>query len=124
MLATTYYNETAPTVTVDVLGTEYRVWLDVSKGSDPKMATCDGYCDYSSKRIVVCNDEDSDLEDFAEYRKDCIRHELVHAFMFESGIGGCHKWDVPGETHPEAMVEWIAMMFPKMADAFKKVGAL
>lgn len=111
-------------MTVDVLGTPYHIWLDVSKSDDPELALSDGYCDVSVKRIVVCNDEDSDLYDFAEYRRNSLRHELIHAFMFESGIGPNTKWDWPGQTHPESLVEWIAFQIPKMVDAMKKVGAL
>lgn len=119
-----YYGETKPTFQTSILGTKYDIFMDVSKRDDPELALCDGYCDYSVKRIVVCNNEDSDLCDYDEHKKNSLRHELVHAYLFESGIGANVVWDVPGQTHPEHFVEWLAMQFPKLAETFKEVGAM
>lgn len=119
-----YYDETEPTMQVSILGTPYKIWMDVSKRDDPELVLCDGYCDYSVKRIVVCDNEDSDLCDYDEHKKNSLRHELVHAFLFESGHGPNTKYDWPGQTHPESLVEWIAFQMPKMVEAMTKVGAL
>ena len=120
-----YYEKTAPTCKVDVLGTKYSLYLDVPEDADPILKDCSGYCDKTIKRIVVIDKSiDDDLDDWMVYRKTIMRHELIHAFLFESGIGGNCKWDVPGEEHPEHMVEWISMQFPKLMKAFQTVGAL
>lgn len=44
--------------------------------------------------------------------------------MARTGISGDTLWDIDGQEHPEHMVEWIAMQFPKMVKAFQAVGAL
>lgn len=120
-----YYDEHAPTCTVSVLGTEYSLFLDVPESKDPILETCSGYCDKTVKRIVVIDKgADTNLADWLVYRKTVMRHEIIHAFLFESGIGGDCKWDFPGDEHPEHMVEWIAMQFPKILLAFQTVGAL
>lgn len=119
-----YFDEHKPTMCVDVLGTEYKIYLDVSEAQDEALQKCDGYCDKTAKRIVICDCANTDLERIEDYKRYCMRHELVHAFMFESGIGGCVTWDIEGQEHPEHMVEWIAMQFPKMVNAFQTVGAL
>lgn len=120
-----YYDETPKTCAVDVLGTEYSVWLDVPEDKDPLLSNCSGYCDKSSKRIVIMAEpKDNELSDWTYYKKSCMRHELIHAFLIESGIDGNTKWDVQGEEHPEAFVEWVALQFPKMIKAFNTVGAL
>ena len=119
-----YYKKVPPTCTVNVLGTEYHIYLDVSQAFDPHLKECSGYCDKTAKRIAIVNDADSDLEYWDDYRKYCLRHELIHAFLYESGIGGDTTWDVPGEEHSEHMVEWIGMQFPKILKAFQEVGAL
>lgn len=49
---------------------------------------------------------------------------MIHAFLFESGIAGCTKWDISGEDHPEHMVEWVGMQFPKLLEAFRAAGAI
>ena len=119
-----YYMDTQPTCCVDVLGTEYKIWMDVVKANDPTLEHCDGYCDKTVKRIVVADVNKSDFDDCEEYRRFLLRHELVHAFLFESGIGGSTKWDVEGEEHPEHLVEWLAYQYPKMLEAFRAVGAI
>ena len=119
-----YFDEHEPTMRVDVLGSEYVIYTNVSPEDDPILLDCGGYCDKTTRRIVIIEPADTNLGDWHEYEKTCIRHELVHAFLFESGIGGDTLWDIEGQEHPEHMVEWIAMQFPKMVKAFQAVGAL
>ena len=120
-----YYDTHTPTCSVEVLGTKYDLFLDVPEDKDPILNECSGYCDKTVKRIVVIDKaKESNLGDWTDYRRTIMRHEIIHAFLFESGIGGDCKWDVVGEEHPEHMVEWISMQFPKLIRAFQTVGAL
>ena len=120
-----HYEDNKPTCIVNVLGTPYAVYDGVMPENDPYLEKCDGYFDKTVKRIVVIGKiPENELEDWNEYRKVCLRHEIVHAFMHESGIDANCKFDVPGESHPEHMVSWIAIQFPKMLKAFKEVGAM
>ena len=125
MTVNNYYKTHAPTCKVDVLGAEYSLFIDVQEDEDPILAHCSGYCDKTVKRIVVMGKaEETNLDDWMVYQKTIMRHELIHAFLFESGISGDCKWDFPGDEHPEHMVEWIAMQFPKLLRAFQTVGGL
>ena len=120
-----YYDKHAPTCTVDVLGTEYRIFRDVSESEDELLKQCDGYCDKTSHRIALSEKgPDANLDDYIAYQKSNLRHELIHAFLFESGLGGNSVWYVSGQEHPEQTVDWIARQFPKMLKAFQQVGAL
>ena len=120
-----YYDKHAPTCTVDVLGTEYRIFMDVPESEDEVLKSCAGYCDKTSHRIAVAaQDADGNLDDDAAYRRQILRHELIHAFLFESGLGGDSVWHVSGQEHPEQTVGWIARQFQKMLKAFQQVGAL
>jgi hypothetical protein len=105
-------------MTVDVLGTKYTI-TQSDKLEDIELEKNDGYCDHSTKQIVIDTFKDSpgSLADLDEYKKQVIRHELVHAFLFESGLGA-DSWGIN-----EEIVDWIAYQFPKMAAAFEKVGA-
>ena len=51
-----------------------------------------------------------------------IRHELVHAFFFESGLAECWKHQKTGQE--EMTVDWIAIMAPKMHKAFMQAEAV
>lgn len=108
---------------INVLGTEYTIVISNSK-EDKYLEKCDGYCDKTSHKIVVTSeDENSDLEFFSEYQKKVTRHEIVHAFLFESGLHGCMNTKKRGE-HDEQMVDWIAVQFPKMLKAFQEAGCI
>lgn len=107
---------------VNILGTEYTVEV-ASKKEDKFLENCDGYCDKTSKRIVVTTkDDDCEIEIFEEYQKKCIRHEIVHAFLIESGLQENFRHQEWG--HEETMVDWIAIQFPKILQAFKEADCL
>lgn len=119
------YEETQPDRVVNVLGTPYAIYIDVPAADDEMLEACDGYCDKSTKRIVIAEKpKENELGDWERYRRYVLRHEVVHAFLFESGHGGNTTWDIPGEEHPEHMVEWIAMQFPKILKVYQEIGAI
>lgn len=104
--------------TLNVLGTEYRIeYMPLRDSCD------DGYCDYTSKHIVIRSDNVNALEDFAWLQKKQLRHEIVHAFMAESGLQS--NFEHPNRWgHEETMVDWIAIQFPKLMDAFRQANAI
>jgi len=48
-----------------------------------------------------------------------IRHELIHAFLFKSGLDACAEW-----ARNEEMVDWLAIQFPKLMKAFQEADCL
>jgi hypothetical protein len=109
---------------VNILGTEYTIVYAKEK-NDQKLKRMDAYVDRTTKKIVIekfKRDEDS-VGDLDHYRKECLRHEIVHAFLFESGLaastGNYKAW-----AENEEMVDWIAKQFPKLHKAFEEAGAL
>lgn len=120
-----YYDEVQPDCKVSILGTEYSIYGNVSRENDAYLQHCDGYFDKTTKRIVVAgSDCDNELANFEVYRKTNLRHELIHAFLYESGLDGNSNWSNDANDHPEQVVEWLAIQFPKMLKAFEKVKAL
>lgn len=107
---------------VNILGTEYTI-ENMSRSECKTLEECDGFCDKTSKRIVIkMKDENSDLDNFEEYRKKVTRHEIIHAFLFESGLH--ENFRHPEYGHDETTVDWIAVQFPKMLKAFEEADAL
>ena len=106
-------------ITVDVLGVEYTI-KESNKVEDMNLEDCDGYCDHSTKTIVIDTFKDSphSLKDLEAYKKQVIRHELVHAFLFESGLGCC-SW-----AKDEEIVDWVAAQFPKITKVFEYLNCL
>ena len=120
-----YYDNTKPTIKVSVLGTEYDVYRGVTQDDDPFLDHCDGYCDKTLKRIVVAGiDPSNELGKFEVYEKKNVRHELIHAFLFESGLDGDSVWSNGANDHPEQIVEWFAVQFPKIQKAFQECDVL
>lgn len=109
-------------IEIDVLGTKYTL-EKLSKKQDKYLETRDGYCDKTSKRLVVCvEDEDNELDNFDVYQKVVIRHEIIHAFLFESGLH--ESWTHTETGHDETTVDWFAIQHSKLHAAFEQAGAL
>ena len=107
---------------INVLGTEYTV-EEHNDTEDALLKKLDGYCDKTSKRIVVTKrTDDCDLDDFEVYRKKVLRHEIIHAFLFESGLHENFKH--PEWGHDETTIDWFAVQFPKMVKVFEQAGCL
>lgn len=105
---------------VNILGTEYTI-NERTAVEDDYLINCDGYCDKTTKQIVI-KAENGDLGDFDIYKKKVYRHEIIHAFLYESGLSENFEHKTWG--HEETMIDWIAYQFPKMIKAFEQVGCL
>ena len=108
---------------VDILGTEYTILHDVLPESMPSDA--DGCMDCSTKIIKIAKQEitRNSLQDMGEYTKKILRHEIIHAFFYESGLWNCSgssdEWGMD-----ETITDWIAIQSPKLFKAFKDADAL
>lgn len=108
------------TMKVNVLGSEYTIYF-VEKTKDEILQNGnDGYCDHSVKKIVVedFKKEKGALEDLGQYKNQVLRHELVHAFLHESGLDVC-SW-----AKNEEMVDWIAIQIPKICEIMEEIKIL
>ena len=107
---------------IDVLGTKYTI-TETSAQKDKFLEKCDGYCDKTLKKIVIITqDANCEIGDFGVYRRKILRHEIIHAFLFESGLHENFKHDEFG--HDETTVDWIAVQFPKLYQAFKAADCI
>ena len=116
---------------IDVLGTKYTI-KRVNKGQDDYMDKMglSGYCDNNKKLIAILNlkslpDWENEPErSILNQEKEAIRHELIHAFLNESGLRwNSATYDKAWATNEE-MVDWLAIQAPKMLKAFKDADCL
>lgn len=107
---------------VHILG---EVWSikERSESEDERLKNCDGYCDWTTKEIVVEREICGNLNDMEKYIRKVMRHEIVHAFLLESGLNEC-AGDAESWAANEEMVDWIARQGPKIYAAWKEAGAL
>lgn len=113
--------------TVTILGEKYSVYLDVPEHKDKDLIGRFGYCSATEKKIVVIDlNTVEGWKDETYYAKTVqskitLRHEIIHAFLHESGL-----WGSSSETEHwsmnEEMVDWLAHQFPKILKVFKQLG--
>lgn len=108
---------------ISVLGEEYKI-LFKRREDDEKLDGADGYCEFLSKEIIIDKSifTGGDESPLVLKKLDLlglkvIRHELIHAFIYESGLSSENKW-----AENEELVDWIALQFPKLKKCFEKIG--
>lgn len=109
---------------VNILGTDYKIHFRNIK-SDTKLKQCDGYIDHSVKKIVVgiFEKDDMSIEDLESYQKKVLRHEIIHGFLYESGL-----WNNTNKSETwatsEEMTDWLAIQLPKIHKVFEKARCI
>jgi len=102
---------------VTILGQVY----EVSYKKDVKYCqkyNCSGYTDGVRKRIKVqdSGNKENDLR--------VLRHEVLHAFAFESGFFGSQHVRPMDETHDEQIIDWMAVQAPKILAVWEELGCI
>ena len=99
---------------VSILGQKYLV----STRPLIDMLNDDGRCNSYSKEIHIRNlydlfseDDSATNEDRIVRLKETIRHEVVHAFFYESGLS----------DSDEMLVDWIAKQLPKIYEVSENI---
>lgn len=117
---------------ITILGTEYTL-VRLAYDEDPtfKKRGCDGYIDEFTKSIVygvldtfpAWADNDNQIAK-KKATNEILRHEIVHAFLTESGLkDSATSFDGPWSRNEE-MVDWYAIQAPKIHAAFVELDIL
>lgn len=108
---------------INILGTEYELVIQ-SSSENEKLEDLNGFCDQYTKQIFITDFEEEKKDKFCvgnieDLQKQVLRHEIIHAFLGESGLRNCSEW-----AENEEMVDWMAIQFPRILKTFEEVGAL
>lgn len=108
---------------INILGTDYEI-LRQNHKQNPKLENANGLCENYSKKIVVDTFEDAKedvmcVEKLEEFENKVLRHEIIHAFLSESGLRNNSNW-----AENEEMVDWFAIQSPKIYKVFSELGVL
>lgn len=118
-------------MTVNILGTPYEIIVKkYDEEKEFERLSIYGFCDGYAKEIVVCDMstyegwENDTEKNITAAQKQTIRHEIVHAFFYESGLwnnslGIDNSW-----AKNEEMVDWIAIQGEKIYKAWQEANAL
>lgn len=99
---------------VNILGSTWTVTLEEMKDNN-----YDGLADLSTREIKIRMDNTNEVGDFEALVKKQTRHEIIHAFLYESGLSFNSDWAVN-----EELVDWIAIQFPKIAEVYEKLECM
>ncbi len=111
---------------VNILGTDYQVFFETLK-ENKRYKDCGGYVEFYAKELHIRHytkdDEDKkedDLKNLEVFERQALRHELEHAFLFESGLAfnsnSTNNWAMN-----EEMIDWFAIQMPKINAAYDEI---
>ena len=116
---------------VNILGTEYSIETHkVSDDSNLEKNKLAGYCGEESKLIVIADMteekyfSDVDEKEQEAYRKRTLRHEIMHAFLNESGLSDSSNQYGGAWAKNEEMVDWFAIQSPKIFAVYQSLDIL
>lgn len=114
---------------INILGTEYQIETHkVSEDSYLEDNKLSGYCGEEEKLIVVADmSEEKYFPNMNEreqetYRKRVLRHEIMHAFLNESGLSDSSNRFDGAWAKNEEMVDWFAIQSPKIFKVYSELG--
>lgn len=116
---------------VTILGTDYNIKVHKFEEDETLIKNSwAGYCSQDEPLIVLADYDNNDKFKFDSdigkdnYTDSCLRHEIIHAFLNESGLKDSSTIsDVPWAKNEE-MVDWLAIQFPKMLKVFHECGVV
>lgn len=92
---------------ISILGELWKINFNVKIDDDADAQT------NPHERVINIAD---DIVDGADVKR-IIRHEIIHAFMFESGLGFNFEHKPIGQD--ETTIDWFAIQYPKIKTIFK-----
>ena len=117
--------------TVNILGTEYKIEIrKISEDKILKENNYSGYCCDDEPLIIIADANEEEY--FVDYTKEekklfykkVLRHELIHAFLNESGLQvSANRYDGAWARNEE-MVDWFAIQSPKIFNLFRELEVL
>ena len=109
---------------VNILGTNYTIIFE-SEDKDTRLKDNWGFTDFYTKEIFIRKDIDQETENSCKnliyFKNKVLRHEIIHAFLYESGLNENSKSSMSWAENEE-MVDWFAIQYPKLKAIFKKLN--
>lgn len=111
-------------LTVKILGAVYSIEYR-SAEEDTLLKDKAGYTDWTIKKIVIGKkDPDCTLGKFSRAQAKVLRHEIIHAFLLESGLDINSLVSDEGWATNEEMIDFFAFQGEKIAQVWKDANVL
>ena len=112
---------------INILGTKYTIYKDVETEKEPRLKENYGFCDYCTKEIYISKDtkleDEYSMKNLQDFENKVIRHEIIHAFLYESGLRE-NSNRIIAWAENEEMVDWIAIQSPKIFKIFQELDII
>ena len=110
---------------INILGTEWNIHIvkEFPEHLKEHEETATGLCNSFDKDIFVKDMSDCDCKDKEQLIKNVLRHEVLHAFLFESGLSENAGFSGCWATNEE-MVDWFAIQSPKIFKVYLELGII
>ena len=122
----------------EILGVPYEIKFVPFRGDEvsgrlldvPDASGVLGITNKHARVIYISTDSDvlksfgDDRESVGRLFRETLRHELIHAFLSESGLGSCSLRYDYGWSQNEEMVDWLAVMAPRIFEKFKELNCI
>lgn len=112
---------------INILGTTYKIIYETSEQNE-QLLSSRGYCEFYTKEIYInkilfeypkLGESQEIFKDLYKLGFEVIRHEAIHAFLFESGLWNNNDW-----ARNEEMTDFFALQIPKICKSFEEIGVL
>ena len=103
---------------IDILGTEYEI-IYKSIEEYERLMQNEAITNTCDKTITISKRERPE-----KYTNKIIRHEIIHAFLYESGLSCNSNNTEYGWAENEEMVDWFAIQSPKIFKIYKELDIL
>ena len=86
-------NMTDEKTEIEILGSKWTIEYK-KESEDATLIELSGYCDWTTRSIVIAEAQEGDknVGDMQKHYKETERHEIIHAFLHESGLATCSPW--------------------------------
>ena len=110
---------------VTILGTVWNIHIvkEFPEHLKENEGIATGLCNGFDKDIFVKDMSDCDCKNKEQLIKNVMRHEILHAFLFESGLSENAGFFSCWATNEE-MVDWFAIQSTKIYDVYLKLGLI
>lgn len=107
---------------INILGTEWNIHIvkEFPEHLKEHEETATGLSNSFDKDIFVKDMSDCDCKDKEQLIKNVLRHEVLHAFLFESGLSENAGFSGCWATNEE-MVDWFAIQSPKIFKVYSEL---
>lgn len=106
---------------VNILGTNYKIIDNVNPEKMPNMA---GQTHFYTKEIWVVDFDKTENKYDKNLYKETLRHEVLHSFLFESGLNDNSLQCVNSWARNEEMIDWFAIQAPKIYKVYRELNIL